>query len=68
MRLLAYKNETVEQFGVTAMYFKGAFLKKYSAIGMTLCNETIFDKISQLDSLESFDPIDRLAFFYQAVR
>lgn len=66
-RLLAYQNETVEQFGITAMFFKGVFMKKYRAIGMTLLDLSFFQV--KLDHAEdNLDPMDCLVFFYQAVR
>lgn len=46
MKLLAYKNQTVEYYGIPAMWFAGVFLEGYYAVGLTLCTKKNAKKIN----------------------
>lgn len=64
-RLLAYKNETVDNYGIPTVWYRGAFMEKYYAIGMTLCETSIFNKFRENGG--KLEPINLLVVFYQVV-
>lgn len=65
MRLKAYKNKSVEQYGIPSVWFKGELMKKAYAIGMTLCEASIYDKKNEYGG--KLEDVDLLVVFYQVV-
>lgn len=63
-KLMAYKNKTVEQYGILAMWYKGDLLNKFYAIGMTQCETSIMDKKDKYGKLTS---TDLMIVLYQVV-
>lgn len=64
-KLLADKNQTLEQYGITAVWYKGDLLGKYHAIGMTFCDVSIWNKFQENGKV--LDSIDLMVVFYQVV-
>lgn len=64
-QLLADKNQTVEQYGIPAVWYKGNILRYNLAIGLTYCDVSISDK--QEKNHGKLNPINLMVFFYQAV-
>lgn len=64
-KLLAYKNQTIEQYGIPAIWYKDVILRNYPAIGMTLCDVSIWNKQKINDG--KLNAINLMVVFYQAV-
>lgn len=64
-KLLAFKNESVERYGIPSVWYKGSLLNKFDAIGMTLCSVSIMEKLKKNGG--QLDPIDLMVVFYQVV-
>lgn len=63
--LHAFKNETVEDYGILTLYFNCFVFEKYHAIGLTLCDALITDKKYKTGRYMS--ELNLLCAFYQAV-
>lgn len=64
-QLLAYKNQTVERYGIPAVWYKGDLLNKFHAIGMSLCDVSMMEKQQEYDG--KLHPIDVMVTLYQSV-
>lgn len=64
-KLLSYKNQTVERYGIPSVWYMGDLLKKFHAIGMTLGSVSLAEKHEECNG--QFDPINSLVVFYQVV-
>lgn len=63
-KLDAFKNETVEKMGIATLYYKGKFKNKYPILAVTLCDESLNDKIIKV---KYFLPENILRMTYQMV-
>lgn len=64
LKLLAYKNQTVEHYGIPAMWYQGVIYRSYYGIGMTLCSTSLAKKRQN----GKLSPINLMVVFYQTVR
>lgn len=68
-KLLADKNQTVEKYGIPAVWYKGNLLNQFHAIAMTLCSVSLASLEDERIKLHGqFGPIDTMIVFYQVVR
>lgn len=64
-KLLADKNDRVEQYGISTIWFEGVLLGKYHAFAMTFCPISIQSQLNHSGS--KLEPKNVVAVFYQAV-